>query len=95
MLVATPQSRFDLGRVSVSKAASEKLYRDMDIDPALALHAKGYWGDQEPSQWRANDSALAKGGRLRSVFHSNRGVEFVVITEQDSGRTLVILPSEE
>ena len=57
------------------------------------------WGDCGPFQAASNERALDDGARLFSVYHSEQGVKFWVITEATDAdglrpSTCVMLPSD-
>ena len=84
---------FELGQVLSTPGALAALGRD-DIGKALARHHWGDWGDVGRHDWRANEEGLKEGFRLFSVYHSEKGEKFWVITEADRSSTCVLLPSE-
>jgi hypothetical protein len=62
--------------------------------PPDAYHHSGDWGDVGPEDHAANVRALVEGTRLFSVYHSQTGVKFWIITEADRGATTVLLPED-
>lgn len=62
--------------------------------PFLQRHLAGDWGDCDDEDTRANDDALARGGRLFSVYHLNDGTKIWIITEADRSATTILLPEE-
>lgn len=84
---------FELGRVVSTPGALAAISRE-DIENALKRHHRGDWGDIGPSDWAENESSLKEGLRLFSVYHSQKGEKFWVITEADRSSTCVLLPSE-
>ena len=84
---------FELGRVVSTPGALAALTRE-DIGKALARHHRGDWGDISLSDWRVNEEGLAMGFRLLSIYASEKGERFWVITEADRSSTCVLLPSE-
>lgn len=54
-----------------------------DIRKAIQRHVVGDWGDASDESKASNDAALRDGGRLFSVYHDPRGVQFWIITEAD------------
>jgi hypothetical protein len=96
--------KFPLGRVVATPAALEALTNaNASPLPLLARHQCGDWGEVCDEDKRANDLALAGGGRLLSAYPlpgtSAGGVRLWVITEaaDDQGRravTTLLLPSD-
>lgn len=65
-----------------------------DVLAALARHLNGDWGDVGPSDWQANDRAVIEDSRIFSVYRTEAGVKFWVITEADRSSTTVLLPED-
>jgi len=94
MTTATQQNeKFDLGEVFLSRNAYEQLH-GADIRRALSLHARGDWGMVDPEDWAANDRALKENERLLSVYKSEGGEKFWIITELDRSVTTVLFPDD-
>jgi hypothetical protein len=88
------EARFPLGFI-VATPGVEVSLSPADIAQALARHAAGDWGELCPEDWRANDDALATGGRLLSVYRARgSGGRFYVITEADRSATTLLMPDE-
>lgn len=85
--------KLDLGSTVVTPAAQKALNAD-DVQASLARHIRGDWGDTHPQDALENDLALAKGGRLLSVYHDRKRTKFWVITEADRALTTVLLPDD-
>lgn len=83
----------ETGVVFVTASASKKL-NPMDIFVALQRHRKGDWGLVCEQDQEANDSALAVGHRLLSVYDDRDQTRFWIVTEPDSSYTTVLLPSD-
>lgn len=86
-----PVALFRLGHVVSTPTALEKLSQP-DILLGLQHHQAGDWGDVDDHDWDANDRALIEGTRLFSVYHSEKGDKFWIITEADRKVTTVLLP---
>jgi hypothetical protein len=84
---------FELGQVVTTPGALQTL-GILDIIESIGLHRRGVWGEVGRHDWRANEEALAEGLRLFSVYRSQSGTQFWVITEADRSVTTVLLPSE-
>ncbi|MFW5962430.1 MAG: hypothetical protein ACOCQR_02335 [bacterium] len=86
-------SKFDLGRVVITRGAEAELSEE-DVDSGIRRHAMGDWGDVVEDDAKMNDEALKHEGRIMSVYHSEDGVKFWIITEWDRSATTILLPSE-
>ncbi len=84
---------FELGQVVSTPGALSTLTRQ-DMEKALARHHQGDWGEVGRHDWRANEEALTEGFRLFSVYRTEEGEKFWVITEADRSSTCVLLPEE-
>ena len=78
--------------VATSKAVDRVTYKN--IIPALSRHVVGDWGILGRKRWRANLSALKKGGRLISLYETTAGDKFQIITESDRSQTRIVLAEE-
>jgi hypothetical protein len=65
-----------------------------EIMSALRRHLAGDWGDVDEHDRQENELSLEKGFRLLSVYHTDAGIPFWIITEADRSHTTVILPNE-
>ena len=88
-----PIALFRLGRIVSTPNALRVLSRE-DILRAIQRHQAGDWGDVDDHDRQANDDALANGTRLFSVYHSQNGTKFWVITEADRRSTTLLLPED-
>ena len=93
MSVITVNPRFNPGRLMITRNAKDVLPR-VEIDAAINRHLSGDWGDVCQSDWQLNEDALKKGDRLMSVYHTQDGEKFWIITESDRSATTVLLPSD-
>jgi len=95
-MIAIPEpKRFPLGQI-VATPGALKAIRDTGkfaID-YLARHARGDWGELDPADWDANDTALIDGTRLLSAYNLTSGVVIWIITESDRASTCVLLPED-
>jgi hypothetical protein len=67
----------------------------LDILPLLARHVTGDWGDLDPEDKQANDSAVKIGERILSSYCVSPAIGNVwIITEWDRSYTTVLLPDE-
>ena len=93
--MSTTQQRFPLGQTYATPGALEALSEaGQDAAQFLCRHQAGDWGDVDNHDRQANDRALTEGTRLFSVYHSEKGPKFWVITEADRSATTILLPDE-
>lgn len=84
---------FPLGQIVATPGALNEVPHEERI-AALARHVRGDWGDCCPVDWASNNEALTGGLRLFSVYHTNAGKKFWIITEADRSATTLLLPEE-
>jgi hypothetical protein len=89
----TTKRSFPLGQVVATPNALRSLSTG-DIAKALARHAACDWGDLSPEDWKENEFSLREGFRLFSVYHTEHGQKFWVITEADRSATTVLMPED-
>jgi hypothetical protein len=82
-----------LGRVVITAAAKHSLAEE-DTLLALARHHTFDWGDVSPGDWESNDEAVEQDGRVLSIFKTESGEPFWIITEADRSNTTILLPSD-
>jgi hypothetical protein len=78
--------------VTTSNAASTITERDILI--GLKRHRHLDWGDVCLQDQQSNDEAVKSGERILSVYHSEKGEKFWIITEWDRSVTTVLMPSD-
>lgn len=66
----------------------------VELTNALTRHLRGDWGDVSDENRASNDRAVKGGDRIFSVYHSEGGVKFWIITERDRSATTILLPNE-
>ncbi len=93
MSVITVNPRFNPGRLMITRNARDTLPRG-EVDVAINRHLSGDWGDVCQSDWQRNEQALRDGDRLLSVYQTQAGEKFWIITESDRSTTTVLLPSD-
>jgi hypothetical protein len=86
-------AKFKTGRIVSSANALNHLTYD-DILSGLVRHITGDWGDVGKDDRKENELSLEKGFRLWSVYHTEKGVRFFIITEADRSATTVLLPED-
>lgn len=84
---------FPLGQLVATPGALSEVPHEERI-AALARHVRGDWGDCCPVDWASNNEALTEGLRLFSVYHTDAGKKFWIITEADRSATTLLLPEE-
>jgi hypothetical protein len=84
-------AKFRIGRIVCTPSAIGCI-PSKEILTAIRRHQAGDWG--EIADYQANDTALMRGHRLRSVYSSTDGSLFWVITEADRSSTTILLPSD-
>jgi hypothetical protein len=84
---------FPLGRLLITPGALNLLTHD-ETFRALDRHSRGDWGECCPHDAAENDFALDKYLRLFSVYRSEAGTKFWIITEADRSATTILLPDE-
>jgi hypothetical protein len=67
---------------------------DHALAEAIARHTLGDWGDVSDIDWEKNDRAVKDGGRVLSIYRTENGTAFGVITEADRSYTTVLLPDQ-
>ena len=93
MSVITVNPRFNPGRLMITRNAKNALPR-REVDAAINRHLSGDWGDVCQADWQRNEQALRDGDRLLSVYQTQAGEKFWIITESDRSTTTVLLPSD-
>lgn len=88
-----PIARFRLGRIVSTPNALNRIPNEV-ILRALGRHQAGDWGDVDEEDREANERALKEGTRLLSMYHSDEGVKFWIITEADRSASVVLLPED-
>ena len=85
--------KFRLGQV-VGTPGAVRSVSEPEVADAIARHVSGDWGDLCEEDWAENEFGLANFGRLFSVYCTEDGTKFWVITESDRSVTTVLLPDE-
>jgi len=88
-----PQPKFALGGIVISANASSQIGH-AEATKGLARHSVGDWGEVGSDDRQANEDALAEGSRLLSVYRTEEGTKFWIITEWDRSYTTVLLPED-
>jgi hypothetical protein len=86
---------FQLGQMTATPGALNALQQTGEVPfDFLQRHLNGDWGDCDKEDAHSNDVALARGGRIFSVYHLKDDTKIWVITEADHSSTCILLPSE-
>jgi len=88
-----PRPRFPLGEVVLTGNALRTIPA-AEMQAGLARHAAGDWGELCDEDRLENERAAVAGGRLLSVYRSQAGVRFWIITEGDRSVTTLLLPQD-
>ena len=94
MIVITRPGKFPTGEIVITQRAAAALTCG-DLSLALDRHLSGDRGELDLHDWELNQAAL-KGGedRLFSVYKSEAGTKFYLITEWDRSVTTFLLPED-
>lgn len=84
---------FSLGRTVCTPGALDAIPAEA-IALALSRHERGDWGLVSEHDRAENNLSLKEGFRLLSVYETNGGVRFWIITEADRSVTTILLPAE-
>ena len=93
-------AKFRPGQVVGTPGALDALEASgQDAGFFLDKHLSGDWGEVDAEDQKANDQALADGGRLMSSYRTLRGVVVWLLTEAEGddgvrASTCLTLPSE-
>jgi hypothetical protein len=86
---------FPLGQIVATPGALAALARAQPPPTCfLARHARGDWGELEPTDVAENQYSIAHGFRLLSSYQTNAGEKLWIITEADRSATTLLLPEE-
>ena len=87
--------KFSLGQV-VATPGVLAAFEASSEEPGVLLrrHTSGDWGLVSQEDAKANDEALAGGGRLLSRYRTRQGRTIWIITEADRSSTTLLLPEE-
>lgn len=87
------RAKFELGTVRMTPGVTEAVNAKERAE-ALYRHSTGDWGEVPYSDHQENELSLREGYRLFSVYRTEDGVTFWVITEADRSSTMMLLPEE-
>ena len=93
ILPGTLRPLFEVGHVFTAPAAQAALTPD-DVQTALDRHTRGEWGLLETIDRRQNLRALSTGKPVQSIYESQAGTKFWVITAADRSQTNVLLAAD-
>ena len=85
--------RCSLGRVCITANAQAAIPPE-EVRAALRCHSQGDWGELDGHDRAENERALAAGGRLLSVYKTQAGVRFYVITAAGRDVTTILLSED-
>lgn len=94
MIVVNTPGKFPAADIVMTQRAAAALTcRDLSL--ALDRHLRGDWGELDTHDWELNQVALKSGAaRLFSVYKSEAGTRFYLITQLDRSVTMCLLPEE-
>jgi hypothetical protein len=84
---------FPSGQIVATPSALDAVSQQ-EINAALSRHLHGDWGNCDPEDAAENELALAEGFRLFSVYQTQAGTKFWIITEADRSATTILLPAD-
>ena len=90
---AIPIAKFRLGKIVSTPNALEQLTHE-DIVRAIGRHQAGDWGGVSEHDRAENELSLTHRLRLWSVYHTEKGVKFSLITEANRSATTVLMPED-
>lgn len=93
MFFTTTSGRFVPGRLLAMPGAMNAIGRETLL-AAYCRHLHCDWGDVSESDWKRNDEALLSGERLFSMYRTEDGLNFWIITEADRSCTTMLLPED-
>ncbi len=85
--------KFEVGQLGITPGVQE-LIPMKEVEIALNRHASGDWGNICKDDDGQNEWALENEARLMSVYESEVGEAFWIITEADRSSTTILLPGE-
>ena len=85
--------KFEVGQLGITPGAQE-LIPMKEVEIALNRQVSGDWGSVCDEDKFQNEWALMNEARLMSVYESDSGEKFWIITEADRSSTTILLPSE-
>ncbi len=93
--VKNPKARrlFPTGRLVATPTVLDTIPKP-ELLAAFQRHMRGDWGEVCAEDRRANDLAVQNGERLLSVYRSEAGIKFWIITEADRSATTILLPED-
>ncbi len=91
--IIAASGKFSLGLIVATQGAIQILSSKV-ICIALRRHISGDWGTLDECDHEANEPALQNGNRLLSLYHTEAGERFYVISEHDRSATTVLLSDD-
>lgn len=93
MILDLHNALFPMGRLVATPGALHAVL-NCEISAAVNRHLAGDWGEVGKEDRAENNHSLKHGHRLFSVYRTESGVKFWIITEADRSATTVLLPEE-
>jgi len=102
MKIEIEKMKFPLGQTVMTPGVANTFADDREqLQAIMQRHVYGDWGDVCADDSLANESALANGQRILSVYHlmpakaeGNRPLKLYIITEWNRETTTILFPSE-
>lgn len=90
---------FPLGNCYMTPGIAEVMERhQLCVEPFLARHQCGDWGELSAEDQAENELSLKEGFRILSSYsfipNQNVSIKFWIITEADRSSTTILLPEE-
>ncbi len=86
-------TKLEVGQLGITPGAQELIPMN-EVQTALNRHVSGDWGSVCEDDSAQNEWALKNEARLMSVYESESGESFWIITEADRSSTTILLPSD-
>ena len=82
-----------LGKIIATSHAHDVLY-PWEMNTAIERHRNCDWGYVCDEDWQSNNEAYELGGRILSVYKSETGTKFWIITEANRSVTTILMPED-
>lgn len=89
----SPSVRFAPGELLVSHSAANKVTVQNILD-AFLRHVRGDWGQVDNEVRLKNEAAIEDEGEIVSIYSSDQGLPFYIITAGNHSSTAVVLAED-
>ena len=86
-------TKFQFGQTVITPGAQGAI-PEPEVYAALGRHGNGDWGKVCEEDAAQNEWALKNDARIISIYESEDGAAFWIITEADRSSTTILLPEE-